>query len=245
MGIFSKGRGEEKAMILSVMSGKGGTGKSTLSASIGKIAAKRGKRVLLIDLDAGLGSLDLMLGMENLVFDLNDALDGRCSAMDAVYPHSKIENLYLATAPMVNGDAFSFTAAIPLFEEYHLKFDLVLLDLPAGLSMSVAAANISSGVIVVTTPDAIAVRDAQRLSVLLPDIPARLLINKVSKATMKAGGLIDLDEAIDLAGMQLLGVVPFDPFLASAKRDPQTEEIVEAIVSRIEGKYVPIILRSV
>ena len=232
-------------MILSVMSGKGGSGKSTLSALIGKIAANRGKKVLLIDLDAGLGSLDLMLGMENLVFDLNDALNGRCSAMDAVYPSDKIKNLYLATAPMVYGNAFSFTAAIPLFEEYHRQFDLVLLDLPAGLSMSVEAANISNGVIVVATPDMIAVRDAQRLASLLNDLPARLLINKVSKATMKAGGLSDLDEAIDLSGLQLLGVVPFDPFISSLEYDHQTFDILNAIVSRIEGKYEPIILRFV
>lgn len=232
-------------MILSVMSGKGGTGKSTLSALIGKIAAKRGKRVLLIDLDTGLGSLDLMLGMKNLVFDLNDALNGRCSAMDAVYPNDKNRNLYLATAPMIYGTSFSFTAAIPLFEEYHRQFDLVLLDLPAGLSMSVEAANISNGVIVVVTPDMIAMRDAQRLAALIPDLPARLLINKVSKATMKAGGLTDLDEAIDLSGLQLLGVVPFDPFLSSLEHDQQTLDILNAIVSRIEGKYVPIILRSV
>ena len=62
---------------------------------------------------------------------------------------------------------------------------------------------------------------------------------------MKAGGLSDLDEAIDLSGLQLLGVVPFDPFISSLEYDHQTFDILNAIVSRIEGKYEPIILRFV
>lgn len=232
--------------VFSVMSGKGGTGKSTLSASLGQIAARKGSKVLLVDLDAGLGSLDLMLGVENMVFDLGDVLDGRCSPMDAVYPCPDLRNLSLACAPMVHGIPFSVADTVSLFAEYRRCFDLILLDLPAGITMSVEAANaLADEVIVVVTPDRIAVRDAQRLADFLPDKPARMLINKVSRAAMNAGGLTDLDEAIDLAGLQLLGVVPFDPYLSALGHDQQTLQILTAIVERICGKYVPLILRSV
>lgn len=235
------------ATILSVMSGKGGTGKSTLSASLGQIAARQGNRVLLVDLDAGLGSLDLMLGLEDrMVFDLGDVLAGRCTPMDAAYPCPHLDKLSLASAPMAHGTPFSVADTAAIFAEYRRAFDLILLDLPAGITASVdAARSIADESIVVVTPDMIAVRDAQRLAELLPEKPARMLINKVSRPAMKAGGLADLDEAIDLAGLPLLGVVPFDASLAKLGHAPQTRAILSAIVSRIFGTYVPLILQSV
>ena len=52
-----------------ITSGKGGVGKSTLAVGLGRALAQRGRRVLLVDCDAGLRSLDRMTGTEeNLVF---------------------------------------------------------------------------------------------------------------------------------------------------------------------------------
>ncbi|MBO5797979.1 MAG: P-loop NTPase, partial [Clostridia bacterium] len=54
-----------------VTSGKGGAGKSTVSAGLGYALAKAGASVLLVDGDAGLRGLDLMLGIgQDMVFDL-------------------------------------------------------------------------------------------------------------------------------------------------------------------------------
>ena len=56
-----------------VTSGKGGTGKSTVSVGLATAFAAKGKRTLLIDMDEGLRCLDILLGAENrLVFDLAD-----------------------------------------------------------------------------------------------------------------------------------------------------------------------------
>lgn len=49
--------------VLVVTSGKGGTGKSTVAASLGAAFARRGSRVLLIDCDSGMRGLDIMLGV--------------------------------------------------------------------------------------------------------------------------------------------------------------------------------------
>ena len=78
------------AKILSVLSGKGGTGKSTISAALAVSLAARGHRVMAVDLDIGLRSLDLLLGMENrIIFDIGDILAGRCELQAACVPHPK------------------------------------------------------------------------------------------------------------------------------------------------------------
>ena len=69
-----------------ITSGKGGVGKSVFTAGLGYALAGRGRRVLLVDCDAGLRSLDYMLGIgEKLVFDLADLVKGSCRPADAVY----------------------------------------------------------------------------------------------------------------------------------------------------------------
>lgn len=233
--------------ILSVISGKGGTGKSTISAALGLTAAKQGNRVLLVDLDAGLGTLDLLLHMQDrVVFDLGDVLNGQKSPGSVVYACPDEPNLSLVCAPAVYTGAFRIESLVPVFEEYRRSFDLIILDLPAGLLPGAQIAElIADRTVVVATPDLVSVRDAQRLSVLLPPEHVCLLVNKVSRTAMKTGGLSDLDEAMDLAGLPLLGVIPFDPMIGRVCSTKQTQEILSAVVSRLSGVYVPLILRFI
>ena len=70
-----------------VTSGKGGAGKSTVTAGLGCALARRGNRVLVVDTDAGLRSLDLMLGVGgSAVYDMADIFDGNCEPIRAIYP---------------------------------------------------------------------------------------------------------------------------------------------------------------
>ena len=67
-----------------VTSGKGGAGKSTVSAGLGCALADLGHKVLLLDGDAGLRSLDLMLGVSSAtVYDMADVFAGRCEPVRA------------------------------------------------------------------------------------------------------------------------------------------------------------------
>ena len=91
-----------------ITSGKGGVGKSTVSVGLGRALAQRGRRVLLIDCDAGLRSLDRMTGTEEaLVFDLSDVIQGRCAPADAIYPCTETEGLFLLPAPSSGEDMAS------------------------------------------------------------------------------------------------------------------------------------------
>ena len=68
-----------------IASGKGGTGKSTVSVLLGSRLAARGKKVLLIELDSGLRSVDIIAGVYGkTVYDIEDVLSGRCEGGKAV-----------------------------------------------------------------------------------------------------------------------------------------------------------------
>lgn len=75
------------ARTIFITSGKGGAGKSTVTALVGAALAQQGQRVLLLELDVALRSLDIMLGLDKtIVYDLSDILTGRCPPIKAIYP---------------------------------------------------------------------------------------------------------------------------------------------------------------
>ena len=64
-----------------VTSGKGGVGKTTLTAALGKVLAENGQRTVLLDADIGLNNLDVLMNVENrITFDITAAGRGRRSS---------------------------------------------------------------------------------------------------------------------------------------------------------------------
>ena len=116
-----------------VTSGKGGTGKTSLTAGVGSCLAALGRRVLCVDVDIGLRNLDLVLGLsDRAVMDFSDVMDYRCSLLGAATEQPEIRGLFLLTAPLSPGplDLGRFCAVVAEAKDY---FDFVLMDSPAGL----------------------------------------------------------------------------------------------------------------
>ena len=118
-----------------ITSGKGGTGKTSLTGGVASCLAALGHRVLCIDMDIGLRNLDLSLGLsDRALMDFTDVLEGRCSLERAAVAHPVIRGLYLLTAPiLLPVRPLSGQAMAQLVRQAKEDFDFVLMDYPAGL----------------------------------------------------------------------------------------------------------------
>ena len=203
-----------------VTSGKGGAGKSTVTAGLGYALSRHNGRVLLIDADAGLRSLDLMLGVSGTtMYDLSDVFAGNCDPVRAIYSSPVFQNVFVLPAPLRLEEMCSPDEMRALCRSLASYYDQVIIDCPAGLGpgfeTAIAAADRA---LVVSTPDMVCARDAQILGHLLEErqLKAHLIINRLRPNKVMDGSMPDVDEIIDTAGIQLLGIIPEDEEVAVA-----------------------------
>lgn len=200
--------------VIAMVSGKGGTGKTTLTALIGTALARLGKRTLLIDCDVGLRDLDLTLGMsDRALMDFSDVAARRATLEEAAAQHPRLAGLYLLTAPVTTQAALDDDGLYAVLDEAREAYDFCLIDAGAGLGESFRlATEYADRIIVVTTPDPVCLRDAQRTVMELHNVPAgrlHLIVNRLRRRLLRSLHS-NIDDAMDAAGLPLLGVVPED-----------------------------------
>ena len=200
---------------IAVVSGKGGTGKTSFTAGVGTALAQSGRKVLCLDCDVGLRNLDLALGLsDRALMDFSDVARGRCSLEMAVVEHPNIPGLFLLTAPArIPATLVTEAEMRSLLRQVRARFDYCLLDAPAGLGSGFRLATCGADrCVVVTNTDASSLRDAQHTVMELNAFGSgklHLVVNRVRKKMMR-NMHATIDDAIDKAGLPLLGVVPED-----------------------------------
>ena len=208
-------------MVTVITSGKGGTGKSTVSVGLAAALVRRGNRVLLIDCDAGMRGIDLMLGVSSdLVFDIADVINGSCPPASAIYPCKNMAELYVLPAPQSVHDELSPYLMRQLTNILRKYYDHIIIDCPAGIGSGFEAAIAPADrAFLVCNADPLSARGCSMVrenlqSAGITDI--RLVINKFSEKKFRKANLYeDLDAVIDEAGARLIAVIPED-FTASA-----------------------------
>ena len=239
---------------IAFVSGKGGTGKTSLVAGLGAALAQSGKTVLCIDCDIGLRNLDLSLGLsDRTLMDFSDVILGRCSFENAVIRHPALKGLYLLSAPLrLAADEVTEAQMRRFIAACRQVFDFVLLDAPAGLglgfTLSLAGAD---RVVVVTQNDPPSLRDAQRTAACLHRFPAgsvHLVVNRVDAKLFKTIHTT-IDDAMDAAGLPLIGLVPADELVPIALArgtsllltgDRRAAVAYKNIARRLSGERVPL-----
>ena len=121
--------------IIVVTSGKGGVGKTTVTANLGLGLAKMNKKVVVVDTDIGLRNLDVVLGLENrIVYNLIDVIEGSCRMKQALIRDKQCDTLYLLpSAQTKDKTAITPEQMVKLTEDLSEEFDYILIDCPAGI----------------------------------------------------------------------------------------------------------------
>ena len=243
--------------VFACLSGKGGTGKTSVCAGIAAALAAEGKQVLCIDCDVGLRNLDISLGMSDSgSLSFLDVCGGGYP-LSAAAQHPEFGSLRFLTAPMncpvESIDPGPFGA---MLKQARKEFDYIFLDAPAGVDAGFRLVTACADrFLVVTGAGPAAVRDAQRVGDLL-DIAGkkevRLIVNRVSRSMLSTVRMT-IDDVMDHTGLPLIGVVLEDPNITLAaafgksihKYAGRTDaaRAFARIADRIQGYPRPITLR--
>lgn len=243
--------------IFAILSGKGGTGKTSVCAGVSTALANQGLRVLCIDCDVGLRNLDISLGIpDSSALSFWDVCEGGYSLENAPR-HPSYPTLSFLTAPMNRAiesiDLQPFTA---MLRQAKQEFDFIFLDAPAGVDAGFRLAAVpGERFLLVTGAGPAAIRDATRVADLLQLMgkqDVRLIVNRVRKDMLRTVQ-VTIDDVMDTAGLPLGGIVPEDPqvtlaaafgcpLLRYAPRCPAVRSF-RAIAKRIQGYSAPIAFR--
>lgn len=231
-----------------ITSGKGGTGKSTFAANIGLTLAYMGKRVILLDMNMGMRDLDLYLGVQNeAIFDVYDVIMRTCEPRDAIIHSNFVDKLAIIPAHQ-GGNWIDISRADidELIEHLKGEYDIVIMDGAPGINRAVDLCHSSADeVIIVTTPDYSAIRDADAIEdrLIKNEIMNRhYVLNRVMPVSDDLGcgpSLVEIDLRFR---SQLLGVIMEDENIRAscnigipivAKRDTYIARNFDNIAERV------------
>lgn len=226
-----------RARILAVTSGKGGVGKTFVSANLAAALAQRGLRVLVLDADLGLANLDVVLNLHPKV-TLHDVFTGKATLEQAVLPAPGGFSVLLAGSGLVEYSRLTPEVRdqlLGVIQEVTPRFDIVLLDTGAGISEVVLyTVSLADEVLVVATPEPTSLTDAYATIKVLATQQARrelrLIVNQVARSGDGRGVAAQLQQVVDRfvttalgegVRLNLLGDVPIDPSVRDAVRKRQ------------------------
>ena len=211
--------------VITITSGKGGVGKSTLALNLSLMLCRLDKRVLLVDADRNLGNLDVLLGIAP-EFRLGHVLRGEKRIEDVLV--SPFPGLHLL--PGNSGDidyppfrAERQSALVADLKSTEQQVDDIIIDTSAGLSPDVVGFAVHADeVVIVTTPEPTAVMDAYAMikivHVTRPDLPIKVVMNGVrvlSDADEAAAKLAVATERFLKASFIYLGTIPYDEHMVT------------------------------
>lgn len=234
-----------------VTSGKGGVGKSSVTAGVGAALARQGKKVLLFDADVALRSLDIILGTaDGTVYNWFDLMTGACDIEQAVVQVEDAKELYVLSAP-VKRCTVRLEDFWNLFKKLREEYDYIFIDSPAGVGQGFELSMIPADIaLVVATTDPVCLRAANTVVRILLNKgigERKLIINRFKARPIGKKKLPNVDDTIDGTGAQLIGIVPNDDRITyfGAKGKPLPEKISPAlafnrIAKRLEGEEIPL-----
>lgn len=239
------------SQIISILSGKGGVGKSTFAIGMGLSFADMGKKVVIIELDVAFRTIDLILGMQNeVVYDLGDMINTVCEPDEAIIAYEHNPNLYFVSAPFDREINILVDDIIFLCDELKKYYDYIILDncfdIEKMIEITTKVADVG---LLITTVDNISIRNASKIATVLQNKDfnnLKLIINKINYKNPKKMIICDLDQVMDLVGIMLIGTLMIDDELyknfnlGKPNQITKSKIIFDNISKRLQGEYIPL-----
>jgi flagellar biosynthesis protein FlhG len=220
------------ARVTAITSGKGGVGKTFVSANLAAALAHQGQRVLVLDADLGLANLDVVLNLYPKL-TLHDVFTGKTTLDDAILPAPGGFSVLLAGSGMIEYSRLTPDVRDLLHDvvvRVRPRFDHVLLDTGAGISDVVLyTVSLADEIVIVATPEPTSLTDAYATIKVLAANQARRSIRLLVNQSQRAGEARAIRNQLQLVvdryvnttldaplTIELLGDVPMDPSVREA-----------------------------
>ncbi|NJE60215.1 cell division ATPase MinD [Thermococcus sp. 21S7] len=203
--------------LISIASGKGGTGKTTVTANLSIALGKMGYSVCAIDADLTMANLSLVMGIDDAYTTIHDVLAGRATINESIYA-TTYENVHLIPASIdwehvIRADPRKLPNVIRPLKN---SFDFVIIDSPAGLQMDAMNAMLSGEeVLLVTNPEISCVTDTMKVGIVLRKA-GLVVLGFVLNRYGRSENDIPPDVAEEVMEIPLLAVIPEDPSVREA-----------------------------
>jgi flagellar biosynthesis protein FlhG len=221
------------AKIYPIGGGKGGVGKSFITASLGALIAKQGKKVVIIDLDLGASNLHTLLGMQSPDIGLNSFLDKTIHDLENAAVSTSIPNLFLISSfhcYMEIANLF-YAHKVKIIEAIKkLPFDYVFLDLGPGTNFNMLDFFLTSREgILICTPEPTSIENSFRF---IKTIYYRKLKRMIKKHIFNS---LQKDFSEDAVKP---GTTPSDIIEIALKHDPEKEYFLRSQLSEFKFKFI-------
>jgi septum site-determining protein MinD len=235
--------------VIAISSGKGGVGKTTLTANLGIALAQQDQKVLLIDADIAMANLSLLLGMQNTPITLHEALLGESAITDCIYDGPEGTDLIPSGLSIQSYRKIDPTRLQAVIDTVKDRYDFVLIDTAAGIErITLAALSASSEMLLVIEPSPSGVADALKAKISAQKLNSKVIgfvLNKVfnEAGEIKAGNVSRMLE------LPIYASIPFEelvrksfyeerqPFILSSKKSTAIKE-VHKLAAKITGKEI-------
>ncbi|MEG1527579.1 MAG: AAA family ATPase [Clostridia bacterium] len=229
--------------VIALTSGKGGVGKTTITANLARSLAKLGNRVVIVDMDTSLANLDLlMVGEEPILFDIIDCINHRCRVKQALIQDKIEPSLYFLPCLAKGYESnISLADLKELIDNISTFANYVLLDCPAGVEQSFSRAlSVCEEAIIICTPHLFSIKDSNRVLLLLGGYAIRqkyILVNRVRADLVAKNKMLSPIEIFSLLSATPLGIIPeLDELLLSVpKLSAYTTNVFDIIADNLHN----------
>ena len=222
------GMGGARTRVISITSGKGGVGKTTVVANLALQFAKEGKRVLILDGDIGMANVDIFFNVRPKL-GLHDVIRNHVGLRDVIVEVAKNVSLIPGGSGIYglqNLTVFEKQALLDEVSSLGQEYDVMLIDTAPGIDDNVLYLNSAAQEIcVIVTPDPASIADSYALIKVLNqrcrENRFSILCNQVKDEADGAklfGKLDAIAQRFLYVSLDYKGSIPADPILRQATR---------------------------
>jgi len=221
-----------------IASGKGGTGKTTLTVNLGTIIASYGKETYIMDADMGMANLGILLGLENVPVTLHEVLAGKAPVSEAVYDGPSGVKVVPSGISLKGFQDADPEHLRDVMSEIVNHCEYLIIDAPAGISRDgVIPLAIADEVILVVNPELSSMVDALKTKILTELIGGHVMGAILNRATLE-NTEVSVHKIEEVLGVKVIGLIPEDPNVrrAAAYKTPIVIKYPDSPASKEIGK---------